>query len=115
MKFHAMLEQTGKTSTGIRVPEEIVNELRAGKRPPVHVTIKGYTYRTTVAPMGGEFWIGVSAEVRERSGATGGDELDVEVVLDTEPREITVPPDCAEALNREAEAKQFFDGLSYSN
>jgi uncharacterized protein YdeI (YjbR/CyaY-like superfamily) len=38
----------------------------------------------------------------------------VEVELDTEPREVTVPPDLAEVLGQEPKARQFFDGLSYS-
>lgn len=115
MRFRTTVHLGGKTATGIQVPEEVVAALEAGKRPPVHVTINGYTYRSTVAPMGGEFWLPVSAEVRERSGVSAGDEVEVAVALDTEPREVTVPPDFAAALDADAEGKRFFDGLSYSN
>ena len=59
--------------------------------------------------------LGVSAEVRERAGVAAGDEVDVELELDTEPREVTVPPDFADALDRDADAKRFFDGLSFSH
>jgi uncharacterized protein YdeI (YjbR/CyaY-like superfamily) len=41
--------------------------------------------------------------------------VDVDVELETEPREVSVPPDFAEALDRDADARRFFDGLSYSN
>lgn len=114
MRFRTTILQGGKTATGIRVPPEIVERLGSGKRPPVRVTIKGYTYRSTVAVMGGEFMLGVSAAVRENAGVAGGDEVDVDVELDTEPREVTVPPDFKEALDRHAAARRYFDGLSYS-
>jgi uncharacterized protein YdeI (YjbR/CyaY-like superfamily) len=58
--------------------------------------------------------VGVSADVREAAGVAGGDEVDVEVELDTEPREVTVPPELRKALARNPDAKRFFDQLSYS-
>jgi len=109
------LEQSGKTTTGIEVPEEVVTALGSGKRPPVRVTINDYTSRSAVAVMGGRFMPGVSAEVREAAAVAGGDELDVDVELDTEPREVTVPPDLAAALDDEPDARRYFDGLSYSS
>lgn len=115
MRFRTTVHLGGKTATGIQVPDEVVAALGAGKRPPVHVTINSYTYRSTVAPMGGEFWIPVSAEVREHSGVAAGDEVDVELQLDTAPREVVVPPDFAAALAADSDAQRFFDGLSYSN
>jgi Bacteriocin-protection, YdeI or OmpD-Associated/Domain of unknown function (DUF1905) len=75
----------------------------------------GYTYRSSVASIGGRFMLPVSGEVRERAGVAAGDEVDVDLELDTAPREVTVPPDLADALGRDAGAKRFFDGLSYSN
>ncbi len=114
MKFRATLELGGKTATGIEVPTEVVDALGSGKRPAVRVTIKGHTYRSTVASMGGRFMLPVSAENRESAGIGAGDEIDVDIELDTEPREVTVPADLEAALKREAKAKKFFDGLSYS-
>jgi uncharacterized protein YdeI (YjbR/CyaY-like superfamily) len=78
------------------------------------VTINGYTYRSTVAVLGGRFMVPVSNEVRSNAGVAAGDEVEVEIKLDTEPREVTVPPDLADALSRDPDAEQFFDGLSYS-
>lgn len=115
MKFKATLELSKKTATGIQVPEEIVEALGAGKKPPVKVTIGAYTYRSTVASMGGKFMLPVSAENRAGAGIQAGDEIEVEIELDTAPRELSVPDDFAEALDRHAEARQFFDSLSYSN
>ena len=57
----------------------------------------------------------VSAEIREHTGVAAGDEVEVEIAGDTEPREVIVPPDFAEALEHDADARQFFNGLSYSN
>ncbi|MEA2844373.1 MAG: hypothetical protein QOJ69_2044, partial [Actinomycetota bacterium] len=98
MRFRTTLELGGKTATGIRVPDEVVEGLGSGKRPPVRVTINGHTYRSTVAVMGGAFMVGVSAEERSKAGVAAGDEVDVDIELDTEPREVVVPPDFAAAL-----------------
>ena len=114
MQFTATLDRAGKTATGIRVPAEVVAALGPRKNPPVRVTIGPHTYRSTIAPRGGEFKLPVSAENRERAGIEAGDELQVEVELDTEPREVTVPPDLAAALERAPEAARFFDGLTPS-
>ena len=102
-------------STGIRVPPEVVEGLGSSRRPAVRVTIGNHTYRTTVAPMHGEFMLPVSAEVRERAGVAGGDMVGVDIELDTEPREVAVPPDLLEALTGDAGARRLFDRLSYSN
>ena len=96
MRFRTTIRLDGKTATGIRVPEEVVEGLGGGKRPPVRVTINGHDYRTTVAPVRGEFKIPVSAEVREKAGVSAGDEVDIDVELDAEPREVAVPPELAE-------------------
>lgn len=92
MKFHALIEGAGKTAAGIEVPAEVVTALGQTKRPPVRVTINGYTYRSTVATVGGRFMVGVSNEVRANAGVAAGDEVEVEMVLDTAPREVAVPP-----------------------
>jgi hypothetical protein len=115
MRFHTTILQAGGTATGIRIPDEIVESMGAGKRPPVRITINGYTYRNTVAVYGGEYLVGVSAEHRAGAGVAGGDEVDVDIELDTAPREVSVPADFAAALDAEPHARRTFDGLSYSN
>jgi hypothetical protein len=116
MKFRGELQLNGKTATGIEVPADVVAGLGAGKRPAVRVTLGGgYTYRTTIAPMGGSYWIGVSAEHRGRSGVAAGDQLDVTVEIDDAPRTVTLPDDLATALDADPVARAFYDTLSYTN
>jgi hypothetical protein len=115
MNFRTTLLQSGKTATGFVVPADVVEALGSGKRPPVRVTINGYTYRNTIAVMGDQYMVGVSAEHREGAGVAGGDEIDVDIELDTAPREVSVPDDFAAALDAEPAARATFDGLSYSN
>ncbi len=103
----------GKTATGLQVPDEVVEALGAGKRPPVVVTLAGYTYRTTVAPMGGDFWIPLAAEHREAAGVAADQEVDVHLELDSAPREVAVPDDLAGAMDEEA--RTTFDGLAFSH
>ncbi len=71
MRFRTTIEQNGKTATGIPVPDEVVEALGSGKRPAVTITINGYTYRNTIAVMGGVFMVGVSAEHRAGAGVAG--------------------------------------------
>ncbi len=114
--FRAPIVSTGKTAAGIRVPDAIVEALGGGRRPLCMVTLNGtYRYRCQVAPMGGEWWLGVSNEHRASAGLAAGDEVEVELVVDTSPRELEVPPELAAALDADAVARAFFDGLSYSN
>ncbi len=115
MKFRAIIELAGKTATGIEVPAAVVTRLGSSKKPAVRVTINGYTYRSTVASMGGRFMLPISAEVREAASVAAKDKVDVDVELDTAPREVTVPPDFAHALTRDPAAKRLFEGLSSSN
>ena len=114
MRFRTTLLLAGKTATGFEVPPSVVEALGAGKRPPVTVAIGGYTYRSTVAVMGGVFMVGVSAANRAGAGVAAGDEVDADLELDTAPREIAVPDDFAAALDSVPAARQYFDGLSYS-
>lgn len=102
-------------NTGICVPNEIVDQLGAGKKPPVNVTVNGFTYRNTVAVMGGKFMIGVSADIRSKTGIKGGDKVTVELELDTKPREVELPTDFKAALAKNKAAQKLFETLSYSN
>jgi hypothetical protein len=115
MRFRTTILTAGKTATGIEVPPEVVEALGASKRPPVRVTINGYRYRNTIAVMGGKYMVGVSAEHRAGAGVGGGDEVDVDIELDTAPREVTLPADFAAALDADAKARRTFDALSPSN
>jgi Domain of unknown function (DUF1905)/Bacteriocin-protection, YdeI or OmpD-Associated len=115
MRFRGVIELSGKTATGVEVPAGVVAGLGPGKRPKVRVTINGYTYRSSIAPMGGRFMFPVSAEVRAGAGVAAGDDVDVDIELDDEPRTVAVPADLADALGRDPDAQRTFDELSYSN
>jgi hypothetical protein len=115
VRFRTTILQSGKTATGIQVPDQIIEKLGSSRRPAVAVTINGYTYRSTVAVMGGVYMVGVNADNRAGAGVAGGDEVDVDIELDTAPREISVPVELAKALQSEPKAKAAFDALSYSN
>ncbi|WP_018614773.1 YdeI/OmpD-associated family protein [Segetibacter koreensis] len=115
IKLRAQLELRGKTATGFVIPENNITELGAGKKPQIHVNIKGHTYRTSIASMGGEFMLPVSAEVRTNAGVNAGEVIDLELELDTEPREVVIPDDLKKALEAKPDAKKYFESLSYSN
>jgi len=114
VKFRALIEGAGKTAAGIEVPAAVVAALGQSKRPPVRVTINGYTYRSTVAVLGGRFLLGVSNEVRANAGVAAGDEVEIEMELDTAAREVAVPAELAKELAADPAARQAFDALSYS-
>jgi hypothetical protein len=114
MQFRAVVELGGKTATGITVPDEVVAALGGRKNAPVSVTLNGHTYRSSLATVSGATRVGVSAEVREAAGVQAGDVVDVEMVLDTAPREVAVPADFAAALEAEPAAQATFTRISYS-
>ncbi len=107
IKFHTTILQTGKNTAGIQVPAEVIESLGPKKQPLVRVTLKGYTYRSAVAVMGGKFMVGLSAENRQAAGVQGGDEVDVTVELDLEPRTVEVPKDFKAALTKAGALKAF--------
>jgi hypothetical protein len=113
MEFRSTVVLGGKTATGIQVPDDVVTALGSSRRPPVVVTVGGHTYRTTVAPMGGAFWIPLAAEHREAAGVRAEQEVDVRIELDTAPREVAIPEDLDAELDDAARA--FFTGLAPSH
>ncbi|MGI2328545.1 YdeI/OmpD-associated family protein [Planococcus sp. YIM B11945] len=115
MRFQTTIQLTGKNTTGILVPDEVVKSLGPSKKPAVQVKIGNYAYRSTVATREGQFMISLSAENRKGAGIKAGDEVEVKLELDTAPRELAMPEDFADALNQDIVAKAFFESLSYSN
>lgn len=101
MKFTyrtTLRKSQSKQVAGIVVPEDLLLSLGAGKRPPVRVTLAGYTYRSTVGKMGDSFMISLSSENLAKAGLRGDESLEVTVELDTEPRNVEPPDDLREAL-----------------
>jgi hypothetical protein len=115
MRIRLQLQATGGNTTGFEIPDSVVDELGGGRRPAVTASVPGHTWRTSIARMGDSFWLGVSAANRAASGLAAGDEVDLDVELDTAPREITVPADLVAALAAEPAAQAAFGALSYSN
>ena len=115
MKFRTTILASGKTAAGIQVPDDVVAALGPSRKPAVRATINGYTYRSSIASMGGVFMLSVSNEVRRNAGVAAGDEIEIDIELDTAPREVDVPADFSAALDGDPAARQFFDRLSYSN
>jgi hypothetical protein len=109
-----LLQAEGKNATGLRVPAEAIAALGTQKRPKVIVYLNDYTYRSTVAAYGDVFMLPVSAEHREAAGVKAGDEVEVTLELDQEPRTVVVPEDLAAALAEQPGAAAAFDALSYS-
>src|SRR6266550_3118077 len=114
MRFRAKVLLAGKTATGVEVPAKVVEGLGSTKRPLVKVTINAYTYRSAIAPMGGTFMLGISDEVRKAAHVAAGDTVDVNVELDTEKRDVEVPPELAKAMAKDPKVKNYFESLSYS-
>lgn len=113
MKFKTKIIQSGN-NTGINVPENVIESLNAGKKPPVKITLNKYTYRSSVAVMSGKYMVSLSAENRKNANVAGGDELEVNIELDTEPRTVELPPDFKKALDKNSTAKKNFESLSIS-
>lgn len=113
VKFNTIIFQQGN-NTGIEVPENVVQQLGSGKRPPVKVTLNGFTYRSTIAVMGGKYLIPLSAERRTNAKVKGGDNLEIILEPDTETRVVELPDDFRKELEQDKKALAFFETLSYS-
>ena len=113
--FEATGEATGGTTTGIRVPETVLQQLGWGRRPKVAVNLAGrHAYRTTVGSHDGDAFLPVSAAVRQAAQIAAGDRIAVHLGVDDAPREVAVPDDLAAALREKPPAQTFFEGLTES-
>ncbi len=108
------VRQEGKNITGLQVPDEVVAALGTSRSPKVKATLNGYTWRGTVQVMDGRFMLSLSAAHREAAGVQGGEQVDVTIELDTEPRTVEVPDDLSAALSAKAGALEAFEALAYS-
>lgn len=100
-------------NTGIEVPPANLAALGTGKRPPVIVTVNGYSYSSTAGVMGGRTLISLPKAHREAAGLKGGDAVTVTLVLDAGPRSVDVPPPLQTALDAAGLAERFAE-LTYS-
>lgn len=111
----ATLEKRGPAAAVVLDEAQVQQVGEGASRFPVRATVNGYTWRTTITRMGGEFVLGLSRAVREAAGAQAGDSVELALELDTAPREVDVPEALARALAKDARAKAAFDALSFTH
>ena len=114
MRFESVVVLNGKTATGIPVPVEVVEALGGGKRIKVVATIGEHSYRNSVVTWGEGFMLSFGADHRAATGLQAGDPVTVDLVRDEAERTVDLPDDFAAALTADPAAREFFDGLSYS-
>jgi hypothetical protein len=95
--------------------EQVAAVGEGAKRFPVIATVNGYSWRTTVTRMRGEFLLGLNREVRESAGVEAGDTIEMAIDLDTIPREVDIPEELASALGADPAAKAAFEGLAFTH
>lgn len=110
----AIMQAEGMDATGIVVPDAVVEKLASGKKPKVTVTLNGYTYRSTVAVMSGQFMLPLAKVHREAAGVKPGQKIEITLELDTAPREVEIPKDLAAALKK-AGLRAAFDKLAFTH
>ena len=115
IKFRALLQPRGPAAAVILDDAQVAAVGEGAKRFPVVATVNSYTWRTSVARMGGEFLLGLNKEVRQGAGVEAGDEVEVAVELDTAPREVEVPEALAAALAADPQAKASFEGMAFTH
>ena len=115
IEFRAPLQPRGPAAAVVLDDAQVAEVGEGAKRFPVVATVNGYTWRTSVARMGGEFLVGLSREVRASAGVTAGDDVDVILELDAAPREVYMPPALAAALTGDAAARAAFDALAFTH
>jgi hypothetical protein len=115
VSFSTTITKSGSiNATGITVPAEVMSALSTSKKPSVKVSLNGYTYSSTVAVMSGAFMIPLSQAHREASGLNGGDQVEVTLELDLEPRTVEIPADLLSAMSAKEGAAKVFEALAFS-
>jgi hypothetical protein len=115
LSLKTTLVPRGPAAAVILDDEQVAVIGEGARRFPVRATVNGYSWRTTVTRMRGEFMLGLNREVREGAGVQAGDQVEVTVELDTAPREVYVPDVLARALTRDERAARAFGALSYTH
>ena len=115
LSFTTTLQKRGPAAAVVLDEDQVGTIGEGAKRFPVRATVNGYTWRTSVARMGGEFLVGLNKEVRQGAGAEAGDTVEVTLELDTAPRDVEVPEALSTALERDATAKAAFEGMAYTH
>jgi hypothetical protein len=115
LRFTARLEPRGPAAAVVLDDDQVAAVGEGAKRFPVAATVNGYTWRGSVARMGGEFLLGLNRAVREAASVEAGDQVQVTLELDTAPREVEVPRALADALAADPAAKAAFEGMAFTH
>ena len=118
VRFKGRLTATprGGGGTLVPVPREVAAKLGLKGMPRIQAVIAGTPYRGSLMPMGdGTYCLGVLKSIQEAAGVGAGDEIDVELDLDTAPRTVEVPPYLAAALARDRKAAAAWAKLSFTS
>ena len=115
VRLTATLVPRGPAAAVVLDDEQVAAVGEGAKRFPVVATVNGYTWRTTVTPMSGEFLLGLNRAVRQEAGVEAGDTVEVKLELDTAPREVKLPEALATALAEDSEARAAFDRIAYTH
>jgi len=115
IRFRAQLQKRGPAAAVILDDDQVADVGEGAKRFPVVATVNGYTWRTSVTRMAGEFLLGLNREVREGAGVAAGDKVDIGLALDEHPRQVDVPEELARALAGDKKAKAAFDAMAFTH
>lgn len=75
-------------------PKHLFGKIRA----PIIVRIGDFSYRSTIAAMGGPLFIPLRKSNREAAGVEIGQEIEVTLTLDEAPRTVELPDDLEAAI-----------------
>jgi len=114
MEYTGVLESTRGNNAAFVIPDEFVAALDSGRRPKVAVTVNGKLFRTSIAKMGGPYWLGISKARREESGLTIGERYTLQIEPDVEERTVVLPDDLAAAISGDKAALDRWESLSFT-
>lgn len=113
--FKATIESAGGGGAFVRIPFD-VEQTFGRKRVPVSATIDGQPYRGSLVRMGEPCHIlGILKDIRMVIGKNIGDQVEITLEEDKQPRQVEIPPDLQQALAQDPQAKAAFDKLAFSH
>ena len=116
ISLDATVEKAGDSAAcAIIVPTaDVVRWFGRKSRVPVIATMNGYSYRTSLSPMGGCHVLPVSAAVRDGARVGAGARVILTLREDAAERTVDVPDDLAEALGS-AKLRDTFDAMAFTH
>lgn len=115
LSFRATLQPRGPAAAVVLDDAQVAELGEGAKSFAVKATVNGYRWGGRVSRRRGEFLLGLNKEVRNAAGVEAGEEVAVELELESAERTVEVPEALAAALAADPAAKEGFDGLAYSH